>query len=156
MKHGGDLTDAIAHYGGPPESWLDLSTGINPWPRPIPVLPDAAWQRLPTRADEAALIAAARLAYRVRDGIGIAIAPGTQALIQWLPRLAPSGAVAIAGPTYSGHARSWSHCGHSLMALDTAKPFPDGARHAVIVNPNNPDGRTVSTKISTAKAKISW
>ena len=61
MKHGGDLTDAIAHYGGPPESWLDLSTGINPWPRPIPVLPDAAWQRLPTRADEAALIAAARL-----------------------------------------------------------------------------------------------
>ena len=36
MKHGGDLTEAIARYGGEPESWLDLSTGINPWPWPIP------------------------------------------------------------------------------------------------------------------------
>ncbi|HVV42251.1 MAG TPA: threonine-phosphate decarboxylase CobD [Nitrobacter sp.] len=143
MKHGGDLTEAIAQYGGSPDMWLDLSTGINPWPWPIPSLPNEIWQRLPSTADGAALIVAAREAYRVPDEVEIVIAPGTQALIQWLPRLAASGAVAIAGPTYSEHARAWSHCGHGIMALDTARPFPDGARHSVIVNPNNPDGRTI-------------
>ncbi len=40
MKHGGDLFEAIAHYGGEPEEWLDLSTGINPFPWPIPALLD--------------------------------------------------------------------------------------------------------------------
>jgi cobalamin biosynthetic protein CobC len=143
MKHGGDLTEAIANYGGSPETWLDLSTGINPWPWPIPRLPDAVWTRLPSRDDEAALIAAARHAYRVPDNAGVAIAPGTQALIQWLPRLAARGAVAIASPTYSEHTAAWQQAGHSTIAFEATEILPDTARHAIIVNPNNPDGRVV-------------
>jgi cobalamin biosynthetic protein CobC len=143
MKHGGDLTEAIVHYGGMPEAWLDLSTGINPWPRPIPQLSDEAWKRLPSHADEAALIDAARIAYGVPDTIGIAIAPGTQALIQWLPRLAAPGQVAIASPTYSEHALAWKNAGHAVTSLERTEALPDAVRHVVIVNPNNPDGRIV-------------
>src|SRR3954471_16428339 len=105
MKHGGDVACAVAQYGGTPHEWLDLSTGINPCPWPIPAsLPGMLWQRLPSHADQEALLAAARLAYDVPDGVAIAAAPGTQTLIQWLPFLAASGSVAILGPTYSEHA----------------------------------------------------
>src|SRR4051795_5381693 len=104
MKHGGDLTDAIALYGRTAASWLDLSTGINPRPWPIPqALRDSGWQRLPSRVDAEALIEVARKAYGVPDGVEIVAAAGTQALIQWLPYLAAQGAVAIVGPTYSEH-----------------------------------------------------
>ena len=107
MEHGGDLSDAIAHFGGEAQAWLDLSTGINPTPWPVPdELLKPFLQRLPARADDEALLDAARAAYRVPDHVGIVAAPGTQALIQWLPRLAPAGAVAIATPTYSEHARA--------------------------------------------------
>jgi cobalamin biosynthetic protein CobC len=142
MKHGGDLTRALAQYGGTPAMWLDLSTGINPRPWPIPAtLPDMLWQRLPSRADQDALIAAARMAYNLPTGVEIAAASGTQALIQWLPYLAGPGAVAIIGPTYSEHAAAWSSAGHEVIALTALDHLPDHARHVVIVNPNNPDGR---------------
>jgi cobalamin biosynthetic protein CobC len=142
MKHGGDLTEAIARHGGAPASWLDLSTGINPWPWPIPQpLPESAWQRLPSRAETQALLDAARKTYGVPDGADIAAASGTQALIQLLPYLAAPGPVAIVGPTYSEHAHAWSNAGHPVIAIDHLAACPESAVHAVVVNPNNPDGR---------------
>jgi cobalamin biosynthetic protein CobC len=91
MKHGGDLARAAAQYGGTAAMWLDLSTGINPNPWPIPAtLPEQSWHRLPSQAEHDALIAAARIAYNVPAGVAIAAAAGTQALIQWLPYLATS------------------------------------------------------------------
>jgi len=143
MKHGGDLTQAMAEFGGEADQWLDLSTGINPWPWPIRKLPDRAWQCLPSRADEQALLAAARAAYRVPEGAGIAAASGTQALIQLLPRLAADGTVAIVGPTYHEHSAAWSDAGHPIAAIGDLAELPAHATHAVIVNPNNPDGRIV-------------
>jgi len=141
MKHGGDLTEAMAQYGGTPGAWLDLSTGINPRPWPIPELPDVLWQRLPSRTDEAALLDAARTAYDVPDGVAIAAAPGTQMLIQWLPHLAPAGAVAIVSPTYNEHAAAWRAATHDVVAVTTLDAIAAHIRHVVIVNPNNPDGR---------------
>src|SRR5947207_11225255 len=121
MKHGGDLAQPMAQYGGTPSTWLDLSTGINPRPWPIPAaLPEADWQRLPSAADQEALIAAARIAYGVPADVGIAAASGTQALIQWLPYLASPGAVAILGPTYSEHAAAWRQAGHDVVAFTAA------------------------------------
>jgi len=145
MKHGGDLTEAMARYGGSPQMWLDLSTGVNPWPWPIPRdLPGAAWQRLPSRADEEALIAAAREAYAVPAGAEIVAASGTQSLIQWLPQLASAGAVAIVEPTYNEHALAWRIAGHEVIARADLDDLPQAARHAVVVNPNNPNGRVMS------------
>jgi len=145
MKHGGDLTEAMARYGGSPQMWLDLSTGVNPWPWPIPAdLPDRAWQRLPSRADEEVLVAAAREAYAVPAGAEIVLASGTQSLIQWLPQLASVGAVAIPEPTYNEHAQAWRMAGHEVMARGGLDDLPPAVRHAVVVNPNNPDGRVMS------------
>ncbi|KIZ36167.1 MULTISPECIES: threonine-phosphate decarboxylase CobD [Rhodopseudomonas] len=141
MKHGGDLTQAMARHGGAPSLWLDLSTGINPWVWPIPDIVADAWQRLPSHADHAALIDAARAAYVVPADVDIVAASGTQALIQWLPHLAAPGAVAVVGPTYHEHEAAWRDAGREVRTIGSLDQIPDGVRHVVIVNPNNPDGR---------------
>jgi cobalamin biosynthesis protein CobC len=152
MKHGGDLTEAMARYGGTPSMWLDLSTGINPRPWPIPAdLPADVWQRLPSRAAEQALIAAAREAYAVPADAEVIAAPGTQSLIQWLPQLARGGAVAIVEPTYGEHALAWRLAGHDVIAVADLDAVPETVRHAVIVNPNNPDG-SVTDRAALARA----
>ena len=118
-----------------------MSTGINPWPWPIPHLPESVWRRLPSRAEADALMAAARKTYCAPDGADIAAAAGTQALIQLLPYLAAPGPVAIVGPTYSEHALAWRNAGHPVIAIERPDACPESAVHAVVVNPNNPDGR---------------
>ncbi len=142
MNHGGDLSEAIAHYGGGPQDWLDLSTGINPRPWPVPAgLFADVLHRLPAHADEDALIEAARQTYDAPKDAAIVAAPGTQALIQWLPHLAPPGNVAILGPTYSEHAQSWHRGNRTVAAITDMKALPREVRHVIVVNPNNPDGR---------------
>src|SRR3974390_1260433 len=152
MKHGGDLGEAIAQFGGAPDSWLDLSTGINPWPYPVPELPARSWQRLPERAAERSLIEAARAAYHVPAGVDIAIAAGTQALIQMLPYVMTGGAVAVAGPTYAEHAAAFARAGRKGLPVGL-NDLPPGVTHAVIVNPNNPDGRITSLDVITWAAR---
>ena len=62
--HGGNLDAAMAAFGGASEDWVDLSTGINPGPYPLPEIPARAWEVLPTAADLKALEQAAQRAYR--------------------------------------------------------------------------------------------
>lgn len=138
--HGGDLATARALFPDAPEPWIDLSTGINPIPYPLPTLPLSLWTRLPGADDEAALIAAARAAYRVPADAGIVAAPGTQILIELLPSLAPASPVAILGPTYAEHGHAWRKAGFTVS--ETAAPA-EAAATIVVVNPNNPDGRVL-------------
>ncbi len=143
LEHGGDLGEARHRFPAAPEPWIDLSTGINPVPYPLPVLPAEAWQRLPAPDDEAALIAAARRAYRVPDDAGIAAAPGTQILIELLPLLArPPRDVAVVGPTYGEHAHAWRKAGFPVREV-SGLAETNSAAIVVVVNPNNPDGRIV-------------
>lgn len=142
-RHGGDLAAAAARFGRPAAAWLDLSTGINPRPYPIPAIAAAAWTRLPGFEAMAALCAAAAARYGTGPDAKVVAAPGTQALIQWLPRLLPPGRVAVAGPTYAEHADAWAAAGHRVS--EVADPAESaGADVAIVVNPNNPDGRTVA------------
>jgi cobalamin biosynthetic protein CobC len=141
MRHGGDLTAAMAAFGGERADWLELSTGINPHAYPLPALPDGLWRALPSAGLADAFVAAARRAYGAPEGSELVAAPGTQSLIQWLPRLAPPGAVAILGPTYAEHRLAWQAAGVEVIDSAADDPFPAGARHLVVVNPNNPDGR---------------
>lgn len=140
IPHGGDLGDAARLAGSAAAAahgWLDLSTGINP--HTFPAVHDAAaLKRLPQRADEDRLIAAARRAYRVPDDAAILAAPGTQAIIQWLPHVLPADRVTVLGPTYAEHAAVWSR--HAPTTEAATLPT-DGL--AVVVNPNNPTGRVV-------------
>lgn len=150
--HGGDLAQARALFPHAPEPWIDLSTGINPIPYPLPDLPLSLWQRLPGADEEAALQAAARRAYRVPDGAGIVAAPGTQILIEVLPRLVGPGPVAVLGPTYAEHEAAWRKAGLPVQMI-TQESEASSARILVVVNPNNPDGRVVPPSELTAWAQ---
>ncbi len=135
--HGGALDRAIRRFGAGAD-WLDLSTGINPWSYPVPPLPPEAWQRLPDDGALMALKQAARAAYGAPKAAPVAAAPGSQALIQWLPRLTPPTGVAILTPTYAEHARCWRLAGHEVAEV---ADLTDAAPVLVLTHPNNPDGR---------------
>lgn len=144
QPHGGDLAAASALFPHAPQPWVDLSTGINPWPYPLPDIPASAWARLPEPGQERALCAAAATAYGVADPALLVAAPGSQILIQTLPFLRPPGHVQVLSPTYGEHAPAWVRAGHRVELVQTL-PRPDGPLPDVLllVNPNNPDGRIV-------------
>jgi cobalamin biosynthetic protein CobC len=141
VAHGGDLGEARRRFPDAPHPWIDLSTGINPVPYPLPPLSAESWTRLPSREDERALIEAAAKRYGVADPATIVAAPGTQALIQLLPRLLPKSRVAIVGPTYEEHEVSWRRHGHDVAIVAS---LPTNADVVVLVNPDNPTGRLYS------------
>ena len=143
--HGGDLAGAEARWGRPAEGWLDLSTGINPWPYPVPDIPPHAWHRLPGAAEEQALLDAARRCWSVPLSTDIVAAPGSQPLIQAAPRLLQPGRVAILGPTYGEHERAWAAAGHQVELVADFAALAQ-AQAAVVVNPNNPDGRVIAAE----------
>lgn len=151
ILHGGDLDAARAAFPGAPDPWLDLSTGINPRPYPLPPLTAEAWTRLPGRGEEAGLCHAAARFYGAPSADHVAAAPGSQALIQLLPRLRPPGTVAVLGPTYAEHAQAWALAGHRVRMAARPDELAD-ADVAVVVNPNNPDGRILSRETLTALA----
>lgn len=136
--HGGNLDAAMARHGD--GDWIDLSTGINRRPWPIPELGAALWRHLPTRAAQAALVAQAAQAWRLApEAEGVALA-GAQAAIQMVPMLRPAGRAVVLGPTYNEHAACLKQSGWSVDTVATLAEAR-GADLAVVVNPNNPDGR---------------
>ncbi len=154
IEHGGDPDRAERRYGRPRGGWLDLSTGINPNAYPVGRVAPDAWRRLPDGAALAALSLAAANCYGVRDPALVVAAPGTQALLQWLPRLCPPGTVAVISPTYAEHARCWKLAGHRVAEVaDLAAAGACGARVVVAVNPNNPDGRRFAPRALAALAR---
>ncbi|WP_262027055.1 threonine-phosphate decarboxylase CobD [Microvirga sp. Mcv34] len=140
--HGGDLDEARRLFPDAPEPWIDLSTGINPIAYPMPPLPASLFERLPSPAAHRDLEAAAAEAYGAADSAMVLGAPGTQVLISLLPALWPRSRVAILGPTYAEHAHAWRGAGHAVAEVGTVDEA-DEADILVVVNPNNPDGRTL-------------
>jgi len=138
--HGGDLLGAEARFGRPPAGWLDLSTGISPFAYPLPTLAPECWQRLPDRDREDRVRRVAAAAYGVSGPDQVVMAAGSQAIIQALPRLRAPSRVAVVGPTYAEHAACWTQGGHQLSLVETLERAGD-AEVAIVVNPNNPDGR---------------
>ena len=135
--HGGDLDRAKARFGG--DGWIDLSTGINPVVYPMPDLSRESLAALPTRSDIEALEAAARAAYRTSaDCVALA---GAQAAIQLVPRLGPARDARVLGPTYNEHAAALAAQGWAVGHVSGLEAL-EGANLAVVVNPNNPDGRS--------------
>lgn len=130
-------------FPGAPEPFLDLSTGINPVPYPLPTFAPDCFTRLPEPEAEAALLSAAAAAYGAIDPSLLAAAPGTQILIDLLPRLWPAEQVAVLGPTYAEHAHAWSKIGASVSTVAHMAAL-EGASVAVVCNPNNPDGRRIA------------
>ena len=138
-EHGGNLDLALQRFGGRAEDWIDLSTGINRQPYPVGEVASRHWSALPSRSDIESLHQAARHAYGTKAPI-LAMS-GAQAAIQLLPGLASSrGLARILAPTYNEYAAVLA-----AAAWDVTEVFDldalAGADLAVVVNPNNPDGR---------------
>ena len=90
------------------------------------------------------LLTAAAVAYGARDTQHIVASPGTQALIQWLPKLFPARRVAILGFGYQEYPALWRAAGAEVFVTnDIADLTNPGVDVAIVVNPNNPDGRLV-------------
>lgn len=142
MKHGGDISAAVESYGGSAGEWLDLSTGINPVPYPAAhLISKQSLISLPTKQAEAELRKAARRAYGIPKSLGVAIAPGTQAIISALPRLLqPNTPISIVSPTYSSHEESWSASGNPVDTISARDLETRQSLNYLLVNPNNPDG----------------
>lgn len=138
MDHGGNLDLACKLFGGRPQDWIDLSTGINRQPYPVGELRSRSWTALPSRADLQALHEAARSAYGTSASV-LAVA-GAQAAIQSLPRLEPPGRARILAPTYNEYAPTLKAAGWQVEEVGDLDALA-GAELAVVVNPNNPDGR---------------
>ncbi|MBY5606855.1 threonine-phosphate decarboxylase CobD [Rhizobium leguminosarum] len=151
IAHGGGITAAAAAFGGRPDDWLDLSTGINPCPVALPDIPARAWHRLPDRH----LVDEARRAARDHYGSGEILplpVPGTQSVIQLLPRLVEDDRIAVTdkriavvSPTYGEYARAFASAGFAVDAVDDLAAIGSEHRLTVVVNPNNPDGRVWPT-----------
>ncbi|RFB93243.1 threonine-phosphate decarboxylase [Rhizobium leguminosarum bv. trifolii] len=148
IVHGGGITAAAAAFGGRPEDWLDLSTGINPCPVALPDILPGAWHRLPDRhlVDEARFAACAH--YGSGEILPLPV-PGTQSVIQLLPRMlwqdrqvvATDDRIAVVSPTYGEYARAFTSAGFAVDAVGDVAEIGGEHRLAVVVNPNNPDGR---------------
>ena len=150
--HGGGLGAARLLFPQAPEPWLDLSTGINPQAFPCSGLSEAAFARLPEAEAIHGLEAAAAKSFGLGASADLVAAPGTQSLIQWLPRLWPMAKVGILGFTYAEHENVWAASGAQVMTATNLDQLAE-ADAAVIVNPNNPDGRLVSLRDLLALAR---
>ena len=136
--HGGALEVARRLAPGAPTPLIDLSTGINPHAYPLPDFGAEVWTRLPGSAALAELEGAAACRYGVTPEIVVA-GPGSQALIHVLSYITPRGAVGLLGPTYGGHAAAFAAAGARIEAARLEDM--GGLDVAIVVNPNNPDGR---------------
>jgi cobalamin biosynthesis protein CobC len=138
LDHGGNLDSAIQRFGGRWEDWIDLSTGINRRHYPLPELSARSWSALPSRAEIETLHAAARQAYATPASV-LALA-GAQAAIQLLPQLAPCGEARVLSPTYNEYGPVLRRAGWDVREVSHLDALA-GADLAIVVNPNNPDGR---------------
>ncbi len=143
LNHGGQLLSAVKKYGGEKSSWLDLSTGINPCGWPVPGIPVNVFQRLPEAYD--GLEEAAMAYYRNTSLLAI---PGSQSVIQLLPKLRTQSRVLLPELGYGEHEYHWRQQRHkiSLYQTDQIEKALQNTDVLVVINPNNPTGEFISTE----------
>jgi cobalamin biosynthetic protein CobC len=141
LEHGGRLRKAAHDYGIAEADWLDLSSGLAPWPFPIPEIPLRAWARLPETDD--GLEQAACDYYGATQVLPVA---GSQMAIQLLPRLRRAGKVGVLSPCYAEHAEAWRRSGYIVREVleQEVEFFLDSLDVLVVVNPNNPTGLSLT------------
>jgi cobalamin biosynthesis protein CobC len=141
LEHGGRLRKAALEYGIAEADWLDLSSGLAPWPFPVPQIPLRAWARLPETDD--GLEQAACDYYGAAQVLPVA---GSQMAIQLLPRLRRAGKVGVLSPCYAEHAEAWRRNGYIVREVleQEVDFFLDSLDVLVVVNPNNPTGLSLT------------
>src|SRR5580700_9141502 len=153
LPHGGDLGAARRLFPDAPKPFIDLSTGINPNPYPLPQLPAELFARLPDAAAAARLAAAAAKLYGAPSAAHVVPAPGTQILLPLVAGLVRPGRAAILSPTYNEHAHAARLAGHSVIETRESAALGD-ADLAIVTNqqPRRPAHRSGSVARCRRKA----
>lgn len=141
--HGGDLGAARKLFPGAPEPFLDLSAGINPQPYPFAQLSPGMFARLPQPFALADLLAIAARRYGAPSPAHVAAGPGSQILLAQTAFLLARGRASVLAPTYAEHGRVAELAGHNVVEVAEVAQLAE-ARIAIVVNPNNPDGRLIA------------
>ncbi|MEM9385045.1 MAG: threonine-phosphate decarboxylase CobD [Pseudomonadota bacterium] len=139
--HGGALDILQASFPEAPTPWVDLSTGINPWPWPIPTIPEGSLHHLPTRAASDACREAMASAFGAPVDSVLPV-PGTELIIRLLPTVlgASTRRICLGRTTYADHANAWRAAGAAIREVDD--PLAASSDEDVVVcNPNNPTGQ---------------
>ncbi|WP_395328476.1 threonine-phosphate decarboxylase [Novosphingobium sp. BL-8H] len=133
LHHGGRVDEAARLFGGAPAEWLDLSTGLNPRPWPIPqgLTPD--WHALPDPEALVRLEAAAARHFGVDPALCCAV-PGSETALRLLARTLNLPGRALV-PCYRSHVEAFAYS--RPVEFDGA---PGAGEVVVMANPNNPDG----------------
>ena len=127
-------------FPGASEPFVDLSTGINPDPYPLPRIPVDRFARLPDAAAIGALAAVAVRAYGAVSAVHVVPAPGSQILLPLVAGLIRPGRAAVVAPAYGELARAAALAGHDVSEVRDLIAAAD-ADLVLVGNPNNPDGR---------------
>ncbi|MEM8920490.1 MAG: threonine-phosphate decarboxylase CobD [Pseudomonadota bacterium] len=154
LIHGGALDAMKAAFPEAPQPWIDLSTGVNPWPYPDRRLSERALTCLPIVTDQDACKNAMASAIGA-PADALLLAPGSELLIRLLPDIIHPRRVAILSPTYGDHANAWKRDGIDVVETPDPLSFADKADAVVITHPNNPDGRLFDLDaLETAREKL--
>jgi len=154
LLHGGALDAMRAAYPDAPDPWIDLSTGINPWPYADVTISQNALTHLPTHLAMEACVQAMASAIGARPQ-SLLLAPGSELLIRLLPDVIHPRRIAILSPTYGDHATVWSRTGADIVYSDDPLSLASSVDAVVITHPNNPDGRLFDIEaLETARKNL--
>ncbi|MEP1143245.1 MAG: threonine-phosphate decarboxylase CobD [Henriciella sp.] len=140
LLHGGALDAMRVAFPGAREPWIDLSTGINPWPYPGAIVSREAFAHLPTRTAGDACRAAMAAAIGAPEK-SLLLTPGSEIAIRLLPDVIRPQRIAILSPTYSDHAAAWRRAGAETIETEDPLGMARSVNAVVVTHPNNPDGR---------------
>ncbi len=135
--HGGRLDAARAAFPHVTD-WIDLSTGVAPWPYAMAVT-TAADERLPSPVDLASLEAAAAAVFGADPELTVAV-PGSDLGLRLLGRIIGDRRVAVVRPGYSGHVAMWGPVEPTPIELAGIAAAVTSHDVVVLARPNNPDG----------------
>ncbi|WP_395391379.1 threonine-phosphate decarboxylase [Novosphingobium sp. BL-8A] len=133
LHHGGRVAEAARLFGGAVDDWLDLSTGLNPrpWPVPADLMPD--WHALPDPEALTVLESVAARHFGVDPALCCAV-PGSEAALRQLARLLDLPGRALV-PAYRSHLEAFAQSRPAHFGEE-----PQEREVVVMANPNNPDG----------------
>ncbi len=137
--HGGRVAAAMRAFGG--ADWIDLSTGIAPWPYDHGAA-SLGFDRLPEPGELAALEGAAAQAFGVAGRAQVVAVPGTDLALRLLAVILAAERPAVVRPGYAGHASAWGKA-RAVAALTD----PGDADLLVLASPANPDGRVTPSDL---------
>ncbi len=140
LIHGGAIDEMAQLFPDAPRPWVDLSTGVNPWPYPVSHLRPECFAKLPTKKDQQVCATTMADAWGA-DANHIAVTPGTELIIRLLPSILNGARVCVPKPTYGDHLSSWRSAGRDVLETNDPISNSQDAEIVVLCNPNNPDGR---------------